>query len=259
MIDKNAKQIVKETQALNELLKEDLDAWDPRTVPGKRTQHNAARERLKVLNVLYTDFVKDAVAGIFLKGSPKAVEAFVSLAVEKGGVIPVDARYTYTKIADSVFDTLGRDRMVYIEHAIQMNRAAMSFGDEVGVPGFPNYTKLMNTPYVERDRLIEDVKRETVLGFGHSLNNGYILNGITKLACEQGLVNSPVPCVIINASEDDTALASVFAGRSVTVTVEGEVTAYTVTKAFNELKKQIKTLTNPSDETNLTNEENTNV
>src|SRR5690242_10908578 len=99
-IDKQAKEIFKEIKNIEDLLKEDLDSWDPRTVPGKRAQHAQARVRLTELKSVYSKFVGLNAAAIFVEG--ESAEKFAAFAEEKGGTITADGRGIYKKLAAEI-------------------------------------------------------------------------------------------------------------------------------------------------------------
>lgn len=256
MIDKNAKEILSEMKDLEELLKEDLESWNPRTLPGKMAQHAQARARLKELTVAYKKFVSNNVAAIFVDGDADSVANFTKLAQEKGGTITVDARGIYLALVDEIYGSLRSYRgtpQVDFSHVSNLNAKLELVAAQLGYPGDLNarFTKLLDRPFTSKSDLVNAIRPLMIEGCGDVIYWTYIMKEIEDRAFASGTSNSPVPCVILNAGEDDEAnlLAFVFGQRFVNVKVEGEITAYTVTKAFNELKKKLKSLTNPTDNT----------
>lgn len=258
-IDKQSKDIFKEIKTLEELLKEDLESWDPRTVPAKRMQHGQARFRIDELKKEYEKFVAQNAAAIFVSGDERAVEKFAGLAAEKGGTITVDARGIYLALADVIFGKLSRNQVDF-NHVSALNNTLQYLAANVGynAPVNVNFTMLFDRPFTTKESLVEAI-RNLFAGDGLLLQWGYISKEIVDRAFASGATNSPVPCVILNAGEDDKAsLATfIFGDRVIDVALEGEVVPYTVTKAFNELKKKLKsnTNTNTNEVSNTTTEE----
>jgi hypothetical protein len=252
-IDKKAKEIVKEIKDLRELLKEDLEVWDSRSLPGKIAQHAQARNRLVDLETLYAAFVGQNVAAIFVSGAPELASKFAELAQEKGGTITIDALGIYKVLAAEVFPILRRNQVDFDHVAVLSNTLTrLAIKARYWGPMNVRFTKLMDRNFTSEEALIEAIRPLCKDGVGELLQMGYVSAEIVDRAFASETTNSPVPCVILNAGEDDKAFLTthVFGDRIIDVTLEGDVVPNTVTKAFNELKKKLKSNTNENTEEN---------
>jgi hypothetical protein len=258
-IDKQAKEFFKEIKGLEELLKEDLDSWDPRSLPGKRAQHAQARNRLAELKREYAKWVGQNAAAIFVDGEAEKVEQFTKLAEEKGGTITVDGRGVYKILAAEIFPTLRKNQVDFNHVGILQGRLSHLVAS-VGYFGPSNvrFTKLFDRTFTTEESLIEAIRQICMYDLGDMLNMGVISQQIVDRAFASGATNSPVPCVIHSAGEDDKTLLTglIFGGRFVNVTVEGDIVPHTVTKAFNALKTKLKSSTETNEEPNNTTKEN---
>lgn len=260
MVDKKAKAIVKEYKTLTDLLKEDLASWNPRTLPGKISQHAQARTRLEVLKKDYDAFVKTEAAAIFVEGPVAAVEAFAKEAEEIGKTVTVDALALYKRLTTrAVIDPSGR---LTLEQCIAIGTEFANVAMEEGFFGYNaqamNFTNLYGPTFHSQDEVLVSVRDTVRKNAGDMFCAQFVLKQIVDKAFAAEATSSPLPCVILNASGDEQAALNsfVFGVRTVGVALSPDATeemAKTfVPKAFGGLKKLLRSLTNEPESTENT-------
>jgi len=210
---------------LQEVLKEQPEGWDVRTIPAKMVQRRSAEEEVKSIMDGFKKLISEQVAKVYVIGTdPKKVAEAKLLGSELGGVV-IDASELYTRIAAPAYSLYQQTNRVNLDVTLAIEHDIMLAAQQHNLTptDFPRVpANFLESSFEEPEAELTAIARKaTESVFGTELAQALV----TELTFSETLRlesdETPVPVVIVGLTEQeatDFERRGFFAGRpSVTV------------------------------------------
>lgn len=234
---KDLKSVIKELKDVTKILQQDLEGGDPRTRPGREMLRNQSKEKLETLKKQYKESLNKSVFTIFTTG-PKG-EEFAKLA-ETYGALTVDGQEFYRNLAKRCEQTMGASRTYGLTQFLTLTSELRMWAQDVGLK-FKDLELATDQQAGTTEAVLEIVKKSIEATNGSTLLKCYLENQVLNLALEQEADTKVVPVVVLNTTEQESLIGTLFRGKGLTLdTNKSEVNEELVSKTFEQIKKLLK-------------------
>lgn len=239
-------KLVKDIVEVQKRAATDLDTIAPAGRPSVHAMIQDAKQELEGLEKQYHSLIRASTVGLFVFGPEEKTSAFVDISGAEAGTLAIKGDRMVTYLADRVRPTLGPDKGFGPTQLTFLIDGLEVIGKELGIRSMP-LPKLATSSVTILDEetlrsYINDLVKEAL---GYDLLRLDINSQMNKVAVASLFSGSTLAITVTGLDKVDVAeLASLFtSSMSVDVAEEDEVNQEYVFKALESMKKKMKSKT----------------
>lgn len=202
--------LLEEIQTFNDLINQDLSAWDPNTYPGKSSQQGEAKKNLPALKAKYLDYLQDAALVMVLSGTQNSQTKFAEIAAEEGNTVTVDAKALYLKLSEGIEESLGYTREFGVTQLSLVINGIRDICLDLGIRETDRPRHLEQVVVLTQADIVDHIRKIVRESDSDFLNVKYMSNTLLQQGLSKRYNQSVVPVVIMNASEEEAKALSQF-------------------------------------------------